>query len=49
LKNGVTEIIKCVDNLTKDADASTKTGRDLLKAKDELLTRLVYSQRSVEE
>jgi hypothetical protein len=38
-----------LESATASIDTSTKLGRELLKVKDEIVTRLAYNLRSVDE
>lgn len=46
---GIHHTIQVLENESAKVDASTKFGREIIKAKNEILTRLVYQNRTAEE
>jgi hypothetical protein len=48
-KIGAGELLKKFEEVSKSVDIDTKFGRDVIQATDEMLTRFIYHNRTIEE
>lgn len=48
-QQGVEATLRNLEEITKNIDLSTQYGREISLAKEEILTRIAYQNRSVEE
>ena len=46
---GAEEVLRKLTNISEKVDASTKLGRELLNTKNEIVKRVVYYNRTIEE
>jgi hypothetical protein len=48
-RKGTFDVLQQLENIASLADINSKLGRELITAKNEIVTRLVYQERSIEE
>ena len=48
-KLGIETVLKTISESTQNTDINTQTGRNIIKSRDELLTRIAVQHRTIEE
>lgn len=48
-ENGVAAAVERIENIVSKIDASTKFGREIILARNDVMTKIIYYNRSVED